>query len=162
MRDSQLAVLWAERAIGRVVLAYARAVDTCDFEALRDCFHPDARIHYGEFFSGGVDEAVDWLRGALPRLQSTLHDFGAPWIDLDLEAGTASCETYSTNSARYPADEKGEVILNVSGTRYLDRFEQREGVWRILERRNQAIWALNGPERPTPPPPVQLGSPALR
>ena len=162
MSESQLAVLWAERAITRVVLAYARAVDACDFEAIRGCFHPDAQIHYGEIFSGGLDEAVDWLQDALPRLQSTLHDFGAPWIELDLEAGTASCETYSTNSARYPADEKGKVILNVSGTRYLDRFECRQDDWRLVERRNQTVWSLNVPERPTPPPPFQAGSPVLR
>ena len=79
-----------------------------------------------------------------------------------LAAGTASCESYSTNSARYPPDEKGEVILNVTGTRYLDRFECRGGAWRIVERRNQSVWSLNGPELPTPPPPFQAGSPALR
>ena len=162
MSDPELAVVWAERAISRVVLRYARAVDTCDFGALRDCFHSDAQIHYGTIFSGGLDEAVDWLRDALPRLQSTLHDFGAPWIDLDLEAGRARCETYSTNAARYPANEEGKVILNVSGTRYDDRFECRAGAWRISERRNESLWSLNVPEREAPPPPFQVGSPALR
>jgi hypothetical protein len=160
--DADFEILWAERAITRVVLRYARAVDACDFETLRTCFHPDARIHYGDLFSGNLDEAIEWLRDALPRLQSTLHDFGAPWTEVDLAAGTASCESYSTNSARYPPDEKGEVILNVTGTRYLDRFERRDGAWRIVERRNQSVWSLNAPELPTPPPPFQAGSPALR
>ena len=38
MSDGDFEILWAERAITRVVLRYARAVDACDFEALRECF----------------------------------------------------------------------------------------------------------------------------
>ena len=158
MRHSDLDTLLAERAIVRVVLAYARAVDRLEFEALRACFHPDARIHYGDLFTGTRDEALTWLESSLSRLQSTLHDFGTPWIELDLDAGRARCETYATNAARYPANEKGEVLLNVTGTRYLDVFERRDGEWKILERRNVGVWAQNGFEIATPPPPFTVGA----
>lgn len=162
MEADEIESLRAERAITRVVLAYARAVDALDFERLRDCFHPDAMIHYGEVFSGRRDEAIAWLEDSLPRLQATMHDFGTPWIELDLDRGRARCETYSTNAARFPADAKGEVLLNVTGTRYLDVFERRDGEWRILERRNATVWAQNTIETPTPPPPLTTGSPRLR
>ena len=157
MDTTDLETLRAERAITRVVLTYARAVDALDFERLRGCFHPDARIHYGEIFSGVRDEAIAWLEDSLSRLQSTMHDFGAPWIELDLEAGRARCETYATNAARFPADERGQVVLNVTGTRYLDVFERRDGEWRILDRRNKTTWAQNTIEIPTPPPPFAVG-----
>ena len=153
-----LEILQAERAITRVILAYARAVDGLDFERLRDCFHPDARIHYGDVYSGPRDEAIDWLENSLSRLLGTMHDFGAPWIELDLENGRARCETYSTNAARFPANERGEIVLNVTGTRYLDVFERRGGEWRILERRNRTSWAQNTIEVPTPPPPFTVGT----
>lgn len=157
MAADQVEILWAERAIGRIVLAYARAVDRLDFAALRELFHPDARIHYGDLFTGTRDEALAWLENSLTRLQSTMHDFGAPMIELDLTRGRARCETYATNAARYPANERGEVVLNVTGTRYLDVFERRDGEWRILERRNITAWAQNTLEIPTPPPPFTVG-----
>ncbi len=158
MESEELETLRAERAITRIILAYARAVDGLDFERLRECFHPDARIHYGEIFSGARDEAIAWLENSLSRLQGTMHDFGAPWIELDLEHGRARCETYATNAARYPANERGEVMLNLTGTRYLDVFECRDGEWRILERRNISNWAQNTIETPTPPPPFTVGA----
>ena len=67
-------------------------------------------------------------------------------IELDLAAGTAECETYAVNSATYPPDAGGIAIQNVSGTRYLDRFANREGRWAIVERRNRRVWAHNLPE----------------
>ncbi|MCH2172017.1 nuclear transport factor 2 family protein [Myxococcota bacterium] len=155
MESEQLSILLAEREITRVVLRYARAVDTLDFDQVRECFHPDARVTYGKWFSGDLNETIAWLSDSLPRLQSTLHDFGTPWIEFNSEGNAATCETYTTNSARYPEDENGQVILNVSGTRYLDQFEQRGGIWRILERRNMPIWSLNTPEVPNPPPPYE-------
>lgn len=162
MDTEELESLRAERAITRIILSYARAVDGLDFERLRDCFHPDARIHYGEIFSGGRDETIAWLENSLPRLQATMHDFGAPWIELEPGCRRARCETYATNAARYPANEQGEVLLNVTGTRYLDVFECRDGEWRILERRNVTTWAQNTIEIPTPPPPFTVGSPRRR
>ncbi|MEZ4333126.1 MAG: nuclear transport factor 2 family protein [Myxococcota bacterium] len=162
MADDELEILRAERAITRVILDYARGVDALDLERIRGCFHPDARIHYGEIFSGPRDEAIAWLENSLSRLQGTMHDFGAPWIELDLARGRAECETYATNAARYPANERGEVVLNVTGTRYIDTFERRDGAWRILERRNVSSWAHNSIETPTPPPPFKLGGPRQR
>jgi SnoaL-like domain len=158
MEAQDFETLRAERAITRIILTYARAVDGLDFERLRDCFHPDARIHYGEIFSGARDEAIAWLENSLARLQGTMHDFGAPWIELDLERGRARCETYATNAARFPANERGEVLLNVTGTRYLDVFECRDGEWRILERRNVSSWVQNTIETSTPPPPFTVGA----
>jgi hypothetical protein len=162
MNVNDVEILMAERQITRVVLSYARAVDNLDFERLRRCFHPDARIHYGEIFSGNLDETIAWLENSLPRLQSTLHDFGAPWIELDLENGRARCETYTTNAARYPENENGEVILNVTGTRYVDVFERRDDDWRIVERRNIGAWSQNTIEVLTPPAPFAVDSPRQR
>lgn len=152
-RDEELEILRAERAISRVILTYARGVDHLDFALVRSCFHPDARVHYGEWFQGDLDEAIAWLEASLPRLDGTLHVFGPPWIELDGSASIANCETYSVNSALYPADEAGVVIQNVSGTRYLDRFECRDGRWAIAERRNRRVWSRNAPLNQDPPVP---------
>lgn len=144
----------AERAITRVIQRYARAIDARDFETVRSCFHPDARVHYGDYYSGDLDETLAFLEASLPGLLSTLHVFGTPWIELDLEAGAARVETYSINSASYPPGDDGRVMQNVSGTRYEDRFARRDGTWAIVERRNRRVWAHNLPEEGEPAPPI--------
>ena len=149
--DAEGLRVWrAEREISRVLLRYARAVDARDFEAVRDCFHPDARVHYGDWFSGSLDEAIAFLESSIPRLVSTLHFVGTPWIELDLEAGHAICETPSINSATYPPGDDGHSVQNVSGGGYRDRFALRDGRWRIVERRNRRVWAHNLPETGEP------------
>ena len=140
---AELETLRAEREIHRVFLRYARGVDRLDFEAVRACFHPDARVRWGDFFEGERDAAIAYLEATIPALDGTLHVFGTPWIELDLAAGTAECETYSINSARYPPDAEGLSVQNVAGTRYRDRFEMRDGAWRIAERRNERVWVQN-------------------
>lgn len=153
MDEREERAVWrAEREIGRVVLHYARGIDGRDFARVRECFHADARVHYGDWFSGDLDAAMAFLEESIPRLQSTLHVFGTPFIELDLEAGIAECETYAVNSATYPPSADGRVIQNVSGTRYLDRFAWRDGRWAIVERRNRRVWAHNLPEGDEPDP----------
>lgn len=152
--DDELAELLAERAITRVIQRYARAVDARDFAAVRACFHDEARIHYGDYYTGSLDETMDFLASSLPNLESTLHVFGTPWIELDLQAGEARVETYAINSATYPPDAEGRSMQNVSGTRYEDRFARRDGSWAIVERRNQRVWAHNLPEEGEPAAPV--------
>lgn len=153
----ELAIWRAERAISRVILRYARAVDQRDFVAVRDCFHSSARVHYGDWFSGDLDEALGFLERSIPALVSTLHIFGSPWIELDLGAGTAEVETYAVNSATYPPGDDGLSIQNVSGTRYLDRFALLEGRWAIVERRNRRVWAHNLPDMDEPLVPSSPG-----
>lgn len=158
----EIEVLLAEREITRVILQYARGIDRLDFDMVRDCFHPDARIEYGSVFEGSLDETIEWLDSALRRLQGTLHTFTPPWIDLDLEAGRAECETRSINSALYPPDEAGDAIQNVTGTYYYDRFERRDGRWRLVHRRNAGAWQVNVLDRPSPPPPIAVGRERVR
>ena len=160
--SDEVEVLWAERAITRVLLQYARGVDALDFDLVRACFHPDARIEYGTGFAGTVDETLTWLSDALPRLQHTTHTFAPPWIELDLDAGTATCETRSINAHLYPPDPEGLATQNVTGVVYSDRFERREGSWRLIYRRNDPIWRVNVPDTDSPPPPIEAGSAPLR
>lgn len=164
--EDELAVWGAERAITRVIQRYARSVDARDFEAVRACFYPDAQIHYGDFYHGGLDQTIDFLAASLPALESTLHVFGTPWIELDLAMGEARVETYAINSATYPPEGDGRSMQNVSGARYTDRFARRDGSWAIVERRNERVWAHNlaeegEPEAPVAGPgPIRGGSPS--
>ena len=98
--SQEIETLLAEREITRIMLQYARGIDQLDFDLVRDCFHADAQVAYGTVFEGGVDETIEWLESALSRLQGTLHTFTPPWIDLDLDAGRAECETRSISAGQ--------------------------------------------------------------
>ncbi len=136
-----LAVLRAEREIQRIVLRYAHGIDRPDFELVRACFHDGARLQYGELFDGPIDEAVAWLRENLGALTGCLHHFGAPYIELDEDGAGASVETYAANFTSFPGEAGGEPLNVLRATRYLDRFECRDGIWGIVSRRNVVEWS---------------------
>ena len=152
-RDEALDQIVAEHAIGRIMQRYGLAVDAQDMDAFRACFHADAKLHYGNEFSGSLDEGIAWLRQQLPKLRGTMHAFMPSSIDLDLASGTAQCDTYAITVTRYPADADGTLLQAINGTRYIDRFECRDGDWRIAERRNLAIWSQVAPETELPQAP---------
>jgi len=158
--EEEIAVWRAERSITRVIQRYARAVDARDFERVRTCFHDDAEVRYGDWFVGDLDAAMNFLTESIPRLVSTLHVFGTPWIELDLENGSAEVETYAVNSATYSPDADGISMQNVSGTRYHDRFALRDGRWAIVARENRRVWAHNLPEMDEPLLPTRPSGPA--
>jgi hypothetical protein len=134
-----LRAVLAERAISAVILDYARGVDQRDYPAVRHCFHPDARIDYG-VFAGGPDALIGWLERIQPQLDRSSHFFAPPRVQLDLSGGRAEVETSCIQVAVPPRDPRGAARRRISGLRYLDRFEQRAGVWRIAERRNVPDW----------------------
>ena len=148
-----LELLRAEREIGRVILRYGQAIDQLDFERARTCFHDDAHVRYDEWFDGDLDAAIDWLANSMPRLLGTLHVFGPPALEVDLTTGTAVSETYAINSARYPEDAAGEIIQNVTGTRYFDEWTFEAERWAISSRRTERAWKINQPLPGDPPLP---------
>ncbi len=152
-RDEALDRIVAEHAIGRIMQRYGLAVDARDMEAFRACFHADAKLHYGDEFSGSLDEGVAWLSQQLPKLRGTMHAFMPSSIELDLGSGTAHCDTYAITVTRYPVDADGALLQAINGTRYIDRFERRDDDWRIAERRNLAVWSQVAPETWLPPAP---------
>jgi SnoaL-like domain len=130
----------AEREITRVLLDYARGVDQRNYRLVRGCFHASARIDYGSF-GGGPDALVDWLEELQPRVDRSSNLFGPPRIDLDLDRDCAEVESYCLSVQVLPRDADGVAHQTLAGLRYLDRFELRNGAWRIAERRNVADWS---------------------
>jgi len=139
-----LAGLVAKQEIYEVVLRYCRAVDRLDFDALRDCYHPDAIDHHTAF-DGNRDEYVAWVQGPLGKLAGTQHTVSNHLVELDLDRQLAWSETYC--QAYHWTEPGGQARLNfTSGSRYVDRFERRNGVWRIAERWSVREWTRLVPE----------------
>jgi ketosteroid isomerase-like protein len=134
-RDPELQRIVDEGAIRRVMCRYARAVDRCDWDLLRNCYHPDATDEHLPGASGSVEELIEWLKGQLEDWESTSHFLGNQLVDFDEDGDVAWVETYL--SARRRSKRDGDKpAVDVSGDgRYFDRFERRDGEWRIAHRK---------------------------
>ena len=119
-------------AIRECLYRYSRGVDRFDFEAVRSCYWPDGTDDHGSFV-GGVDEFIPFVRKSLDRFERTAHFLGNMQIDVDLGRGVARSETYAVAFHRY-TDSEGHPADMWAGLRYIDRFERRDGQWRIRTR----------------------------
>ena len=129
----RLSRLEARASISDLLCAYARAVDRRDWQALRDYFHPDAIDEHGEF-TGTVEEFIVWVSKRHAEIPSSSHFLGNCLIEF-IGDTTARVETYFIAIQRKPAPSGagGEIDTDVIG-RYLDRFECRDGMWKIAKR----------------------------
>ena len=130
-------MLWAESEIRRCLLRYARGVDRLDLELVRSCYHADATDSHGSF-SGGVEEFLVWVERVLRRYDLTMHFLGSPLVELD-DATHARVETYGMAFHRVASGPPEHNL--VTGFRFVDRFECRDGGWRIAQRVAVTEWS---------------------
>ena len=132
-----LKVLLAEREIRGRLLDYCRGIDTCALDLVVSVYHPDSFADYGSFQGTGSDFAQYATAALRARYKSTQHTIGAPtfeWID----DSTVTTETY-VQAQHLRCDEDGNYLEWFAGV-YVDRFEYRDGSWRIAERRLLHTW----------------------
>lgn len=141
--DIEIATLVAKDRIRDVLMRYSRGVDRLDAELLRSCYHPDSWDDHGHF-KGNGHEFADFIVGSLAeRAHHTTHSVANVLIEItDLEAGTARAESYGLAFLR--REEEGQEWLDLFAGRYVDRFERRDGEWRIAHRVVVHDWSLSG------------------
>lgn len=130
-----------KQACVELVYGVARGLDRCDEALIRQAFHTDATDDHGQF-KGNVDEFVAWVFPLLRTMERTQHLIGN--ILVQPVGDVASAESYVVASHDM-ADRNGRPIrLTVAG-RYLDRFERRQGEWRIAHRTFISDWSASEP-----------------
>jgi hypothetical protein len=122
------------QAIRDVVNRYCRGVDRQDKALVTSCYHPDAIDDHG-MFVGRSDEFFDWTDPSHLHLFST-HQHVVCNHTCELDGDTAHCETYYFFAGMRKADNQ----LAMSGGRYIDRMERRDGAWRIAARKCLVEW----------------------
>lgn len=133
----------ARDEIREVLARYARGVDRADAALLRSCYHPDAIEEHGGTYAGN---AFDYVQGAVPRIMNLgpmQHLLGSSHIDL--QGNKAYVETYVWTMLRV-ATATGELDT-FTGGRLIDRFELRDGAWKIAHRRTVFDWNRDTPSR---------------
>jgi hypothetical protein len=124
--------LLAHAAIRRKLLDYCRGIDRGDSELVASVYWADGTDDHGSFNGLGHDFA----RYAVERLNAhalaTMHNIGDSIIDFADDGTVAWTETY-VNAIHRCEDTDGEYH-ELFGGRYVDRFECRDGEWRIAHR----------------------------
>jgi hypothetical protein len=124
----RVARLEARAEIFDCMLRYSRGIDRRDRPLLRSAYHDDAvDDHIG--FVGPVEDFIDWAfayHSTQKRYQHYLLNHTA-----EVNGDEAHAETYYLFVAtdREPANH-----MTLSGGRYVDRLERREGRWAIVDR----------------------------
>lgn len=124
-----------EAEIRAVLVRYCDALDRGDADLARSVYHPGAVDLHGAF-QGSAEEFVHSVMDRLSRFRSTMH-----WLSnirIDLRGDIAAAQSYVVAS-HLLVEEDGETVEIFAG-RYLDRFERREGEWRIAARRVVLDW----------------------
>jgi len=166
MDNNTLESLLAKQAITEVIHRYARAIDRLDEPLLRSVFHPDSsHNHFYQGPSSAPDRAAegedpgDFVRFAFAVLSAyryTHHQLGNTLVEF-VDNTTAHVETYFTAYHRMRAQgdplapdnaQETEMDYFVAG-RYVDRFECRDGTWKIAQRTGMTDWMrLEAPSSP--------------
>lgn len=139
-----------EFALRRLVHAYCRAVDRGDVERLRDLYHHDAVDAHGEFSVGTVEKFLGELAAARPYIRAMQHNITT--VNFAIVGQQAEGEIY-TIAVHTLVGRDHDVDLVVGG-RYLDRYEKRDGTWKISTRTIVTDWA-----RRSDPSAMDLGHP---
>jgi len=108
---------------------------------VQSCYHPDATDEHGSF-SGGVDAYIDWAFGLLRRYDTTMHLLGPTLVELAGDVALAETYGIAHHRAAPALDGTFDAKRNlVTGFRYVDRFERRDGAWRIATRIATTEWS---------------------
>jgi len=124
--------LISRAAIEEVLVAYARGNDRLDGDLLRSCFWPESTHHHGGFQGKSID-FVNFAIKKVADLKYTAHHISNVSIEVDGDRAFSECY-YFAHHRRPKTDGSGEEDAFFEG-RYLDDFERRAGVWKIIRRR---------------------------
>ena len=128
----------AQQAISELGCRYARGVDRGDPKIIRSAFHDDAAIVSGAF-NGPAVEFATAIGGLLDETSTRVaHTVTNHWIDID--GDNAVGESYVVAFQGTKGDSPQDVM---TGGRYIDRYERRNGEWKISHRTFVMDWTTS-------------------
>jgi hypothetical protein len=150
--DPQVRYLKDRKDIFDAMKRYTRGADRHDKELVATAFWPEATISFGTPMAR--DEYVDWEEGVLAGYAAHQHHVTGQTIEID--GDTAHVESYLVYflvPRDRSADAAGAATLGRALTsektrlgsgRYIERWERRNGEWKILVREYVEDLALLG------------------
>ena len=137
--------LIAREQIRDTLVRYTRGVDRNDMALIGGAFWDDCWIQFPESLHQGSKEGfLSFLKAELPRFHRTRHAIGNTLIEFD-GPDTAYVETYLHADHQGTEEHHWKTAMIELWARYLDRFEQRDGVWKIARREMVVDWMYRYP-----------------
>ena len=139
--DEKIRQALAREEMRNVLANYARGCDRGDGELLKSCYHADAVEEHGGIYAGNAMAYVD---SAIPRIMQMgpmQHLLGTSHFDIT--GDVAYVETYVWTFLRVMS-ASGDLDT-MTGGRLFDRFEYRDGAWKIAHRRTIFDWNRDAP-----------------
>ena len=137
VRDPEIQALLDKQAIQEVLVRYCRGADRADLDLIASAYHPDAIEDHGGTFKGPARDYLAQMAAVLPGARYMSHSTTNILIELDGEA--AHVESHILTFSRMRKD--GEKFETLTLARAIDRFEKRQGAWKIAHRR--LVWEWN-------------------
>jgi hypothetical protein len=136
-RDPQVQALLDKQAIHEVLALYLRGCDRADVSLVAAAYHDDGWEDHGGTFNGPATDWVASLRERLPQAGLMNHLMTNLVIELDGDRALSECYilTFSRVAAADPPFD------SMTLTRAIDRFERRDGRWKIKHR--TLVWESN-------------------
>jgi hypothetical protein len=131
----------AKQDIHDLIMAQARATDRRDAALLASLWHEGAMVDVGGFFTGPAAEYCGFVLQATAELKRMYHSVANEWSRV--EGDQAVAESYVI--AFTTAAETSSDVDELTGGRYLDRFECRDGVWKFTHRSYVMDWTMRRP-----------------
>ena len=135
--NEQIQALLDKQEITEILMSYSRAVDRKDPDLLRSIYWPDAYDDH-LLYQGDIDGLVDFCFSYADENMPTQHLLGNVLIQLE-DADNAHSETYY-QAFHDVLREDGTRQDFILGGRYIDHFQKRDGVWKILRRALTLEW----------------------
>lgn len=120
------------------VIRYCRGQDRLDADLVRSAYHEDA-VDDHVAFVGGVEGLIDWSFSQYDDLARHQHFVMNHHAEIDGDA--AHAETYYI----FTGAPTGDGPFSMTGGRYVDRFERRDGRWAIAARSVVVEWMTQTP-----------------
>ena len=139
-RERLLDELLSKQEIYERLCDYMRGQDRLDPVLHRSVFWDDARTDYG-IYKGDADGFVEFAQNALRPHKSNQHLIGQVRIDLEGDVGFGEVYFIAFHRLEIEGEDRD---LFVAG-RYVDRYERRDGVWKIAFRSELVDWSRNDP-----------------
>jgi hypothetical protein len=124
--------------VQQVLLKYASGLDHADFDVVASCFWEDVESEYdGTRLPRGVESVITYTRGRSIAPKCIMHVMNPPLLGFD-EQDSIHSESYGVVYIVELVD--GLDRFRVKGIRYVDVFVERDGEWRIANRKHMPMW----------------------
>jgi 3-phenylpropionate/cinnamic acid dioxygenase small subunit len=126
-------------AINDLLVRYAWAIDSKDWDALDTVFTPDANIDYTATggIAGTITEIKPWLAKSLAAFPATQHLLANSQVTIDGDTANARTAVYNPMGA---ATREGPLHFFFMGGYYVDQMVRTADGWRIKQRVEHFVW----------------------